>query len=147
MRKLFSTNHSAGAFNLAMLVLRLTVGGLMAWSAGYFKFTHFDMILNGNPGGSPPMLPFSVNFLGLGYSVSLSLLVFAELFCASLLVLGLFTRLAAIPLIISSSVALFTVHHGHIFSDGQMITLFLCGYIVLLLTGPGKISVDGLISK
>lgn len=142
MKKLFSTSYSATSFNVGMLLLRLTVGGLMA-HAGYYKLTHFNEILHG-AGGNPP---FHISFLGLGDSTNLSLLVFAELFCAGLLVIGLLTRLATIPLIISSCVALFSAHNGDIFGGGQMITLFLAGYVILLLVGPGKISVDGMVGK
>ena len=138
MKKLFSTKYSAGAFNFAMLVLRIVTGVLMAHS-GYYKLTHFNEILHGPMG--------FMNFMGLGTSTSLALLVFAEFFCSILIVLGMFTRLAAIPLIISSSVALFQAHNADVFATGQLITLFLTGYIVLLFAGPGKISIDGMIGK
>ena len=142
MKKLFSTSYSAASFNLGMLLLRLTMGGLMAY-AGYHKLTHFNEVLNGT-GGRPP---FHINFLGLSDSTNLSLLVFAELFCAGLIVIGMLTRLATIPLIISSAVALYVAHNWDILGGGQLITLFLAGYVTLLLVGPGKISVDGMIGK
>ena len=57
------------------------------------------------------------------------------------------TRLAAIPLIIAMSVAVFFSHHGRIFGDGEHAALYLAGYMALLFTGPGKISMDRLIGK
>jgi putative oxidoreductase len=61
--------------------------------------------------------------------------------------LGLFTRLACIPLIIAMAVALFYAHKGDFFGAGEKATLYLFGYLALLFTGPGKISMDKLIGK
>ena len=88
-----------------------------------------------------------MNFLGLGQTVSLCLVVFAEFFCSVFLILGLFTRLSAIPLIITMGVALFQANNGEIFGKGEIAALFLCGYIAILILGPGKVSVDGLAGK
>jgi putative oxidoreductase len=135
MRKLLSTNYSAGAFNTAMLLLRLTAGVLMLM-IGYDKLVHFQ-----------EHIPKMINFMGIGQKVSLILVVFAEFFCSAILIIGLFTRFACIPLIITMCVALFKVHNADFFGDGQTATLFLGSYIALLLVGPGKISVDSMIGK
>lgn len=135
MKKLLSTKYSAGAFNAAILVLRLGTGLLMM-NHGYDKLIHF---------GS--MHSKFMNFMGIGTSLSLALLIFAEFFCSIFLVLGLFTRLATIPLIVAMSVALFKAHNAEIFGKGELPALYLTVYIVLLLIGPGKISVDGMVGK
>ena len=83
----------------------------------------------------------------IGGPASMSLTIFAELFCAVFVVLGLITRFACIPLIVAMSVALFYAHHGQIFGDGEHAALYLVGYVALLFTGPGKMSVDRLIGK
>lgn len=132
MKKLLSINYSDGAFNVAMLLLRLALGALMI-PHGYSKLIHFAEQKNK-----------FMNFLGMGSTLSFSLLIFAELICSALLVLGLFTRGAVIPLIIAMSVALFKAHHGEVFGDGEHAALFLAGYFVVLLCGPGKVSVDGM---
>jgi putative oxidoreductase len=74
------------------------------------------------------------------------LTIFAELFCSIFLVLGLFTRVALVPLIITMGVAFFKYHHNSI-DDGETSLLYLIAYIVLLLTGPGKLSIDKMIAK
>ncbi|HEX2683749.1 MAG TPA: DoxX family protein [Ferruginibacter sp.] len=135
MRKLLSTKYSAGAFNAAMLILRLGLGILMM-NTGYYKLVHFG-----------EMAPKFMNFLGMGSTMSLALLVFAEFFCSLFLILGLFTRLAAIPLIIAMCVVVFKVNHGNAFGEGQTAALYLTGYLVLLLLGAGRVSVDSMISK
>ena len=137
MRKLLSTKYSAGAFNTAMLLTRLAFGGIMMYH-GYEKLIGFSTIKNS-----------FMNFLGIGSTMSLALVVFAEFFCALFIVLGLFTRFAAIALLICMSVAFFMAHKGVIFGEkgGETALLFLVGYTVLLLVGPGKISVDSMIGK
>ena len=138
MKKLMSTNYSANAFNVAMLLFRIVVGCMMI-KIGYYKLTHFE-----------EMLKMFQSSIRLGVKTELSLLIFAEFFCSAFLILGLFTRLAAIPLIIAMSVAFFVAHHAEVFTkEGalQPALVYLCGYIVLLLLGPGKISVDGIAGK
>jgi putative oxidoreductase len=135
MRRILSVKYSAGAFNLAMLILRLGLGILVA-SHGYDKLVHFSS-----------MKSHFINFIGLGSTVSLALVVFAEFFCSIFLILGLFTRLAVVPIIIVMLVALFKVHNGQIFGDGEKESIYLAAALVILLCGPGKISVDGMIGK
>lgn len=135
MRKLFSAKYSAGAINAAMLILRLGLGILMI-KIGYDKLTHFST-----------MKGEFMNFMGLGSSVSLALVIFAEFFCSAFLILGLMTRLATIPLIITMCVVVFKVSDADVFGKAMTASLFLIGYITLLIAGPGKASVDGMISK
>lgn len=133
MRKLVSINYSAAAFNLAMLILRVT-SGVVLMSHGYSKLVHFA-----------GMKSKFISFLSLGPALSLSLSIFAEFFCSIFLIIGLFSRLVTIPLIINMSVALSLAHHGDVFGDGEKATLYLACFLTLLLCGPGKASVDGMI--
>lgn len=135
MKKLLSTKYSSGVFNTAMLLLRIGVGVLMM-SHGFDKLVHF--------GSNHKSF---MNFLGIGSTFSLTLVIFAEFFCSLFLILGLFTRLATIPLIIAMSVALVKAHHAEIFGKGELAALYLTCYVVLLLLGPGKVSVDGMTGK
>jgi putative oxidoreductase len=135
MKKLFSSKYSAGSVNAGMLVLRLGLGILMI-SHGYQKITHFSSTAQHMP-----------NLLGLGGTINASLIIFAEFFCSLFLILGLFTRLACIPLIIAMSVALFKVNNADFFGQGHLAAVFLVGFITLLFIGPGRISVDGMIGK
>lgn len=135
MRSLLSTNYSAGAFNAAMLLLRLCFGLLMM-NHGYDKLVHFA-----------DQHKTFMSFLGLGSTISYALVVFAEFFCALFIVLGLFTRLSCIPLIIAMGVALFKAHNGDILGEGEHAALYLGAYLVLLMVGPGKISVDGMTGR
>jgi putative oxidoreductase len=135
IKKLISTKYSALSFNIAMLILRIGMGGLMI-PHGYDKLVHFTQYKKD-----------FMSFLGLGGTVSLALVVFAEFFCAIFLIMGVFTRLFAIPLIIEMFVVVFKAHKGEVFGDGEHGMLFIAGYIVILLCGPGKASVDGIMGK
>ncbi len=132
MKKLLSTNYSAPAFNIAMFLLRVTFGVFMMMS-GYDKLVHFADQKN-----------HFMDFLGMGSTFSLCLVIFAEFFCALFVIIGLFTRLSAIPLIICMSVALFMAHHGDVLGKGQHAAMFLCVFLIIALLGPGKASVDGI---
>jgi len=136
MRKLFSTSTSDNAFSFAMLILRLGVGSSMMINHGLDKLMHFAQ-----------KAPRFADPFHIGSTTSLSLVVFAEFFCAAFIILGLFTRLACIPLIIDMSVALFFAHKGAFFGVGESAGLFLSCFVTLLFTGPGKVSLDRFIGK
>ncbi len=135
MSKFLSTKYSAGAFNFAVLVLRLGLGILMLHH-GLDKLMHFAYYKS-----------HFINFLGLGQMISLSLDIFAEFFCSMFVILGLFTRLAVIPIGIAMCVALFRVHGGDVFGAGERATIYLACCIALLFVGAGRVSVDGVIGK
>lgn len=133
--QLNSITHSKNAVDLSMLLLRIGFGILMI-PHGYAKFLSFGEKQNE-----------FMDFMGLGPSTSLVLAIFAELICSTLLVLGLFTRAATIPLIVTAIVITFMAHDGDVFGKAYGGFSYLLVYIVLLLTGPGKYSLDGLISS
>ncbi len=135
MNRFLSTKYSAGAFNFGMLVLRV-VTGLLIVNHGYSKLIQFSTL----------RYKF-MNFMNLGSTPSLSLVIFAEFFCSIFLILGLFTRFACIPIIITMCVIVFTVTHGQIFGEGEKGCIYLATTIAILFCGPGKISVDGMIGK
>lgn len=135
MKRLLSTHYSAGAFNVAMLFLRIVSGALMM-KHGYDKLVNFAKYKGQ-----------FMNFMGIGPATSLSLTIFAEFFCALFIIIGLLTRLASIPLIVAMCVAIFIANKGDFFGEGEMATLYLSAYVVLLLVGPGRISVDGMVGK
>jgi putative oxidoreductase len=135
MKKLLSVSYRHWAFNLSMFVLRVVSGALII-PYGYAKLIHFA-----------DKKDSFINFMGIGSTLSLSFVIFAEFFCGMFIILGLFTRLTIIPLLISMSVVLFKVDHGNIFGKDEHAVFFLASFIVIFLCGPGKASADGLINK
>ena len=136
MKRLFSTKTSESAFSLGMLLLRLGSGCLMLINHGLDKLIHF----------ADKASRFADPF-GIGSTTSLALVVFAEFFCAAFIILGLFTRLAAVPLVIAMSVALFYSNKGAIFGKGELSAIFLICFLTILIMGPGKASLDRFIGK
>ena len=136
MKKLFSTKVSESTLSVALFILRVGVGSLMMIQHGLGKLQNFGAKANSF---SDP--------LGIGSTTSLSLVIFAEFFCAAFIILGLFTRLAAIPLVIAMGVALFSAHKGEFFGEGENAGMFLICFVTILLTGPGRFSLDRLIGK
>jgi len=135
MRKIFSTQLNPTFANLSLLILRVGTGSFML-THGYSKL---QKLLAGDFQFADPF--------GLGPGVSLGMAVFAEFFCSILLILGLGTRLATIPLIVTMLVAAFIAHGADPFAKKEMALLYLVSYIVLLFSGAGKISVDQLLEK
>lgn len=135
MKKLFSTSYSEASFTIATLLLRIAAGALII-PHGYSKLKSF----------SKDSASFADPF-HIGSSLSLSLTIFAEFFCGMLIVLGLFTRLAAIPLVIAMAVVVFYVHNSTFFGKGELPTLFLAIFMAILLIGPGRASLDNMIGK
>ena len=119
------------AFDFSMLLLRLA-GGLM--------------LLHGIPklmGFAERMDKFS-DPLGIGSPASLALCIFAEFFCTVFVVLGAFTRIMVIPIIITMIVAVFIVHGNDPIKDRELGIFFLLTFTSIFFSGPGKYSLDGL---
>ncbi len=85
--------------------------------------------------------------MGMSMTLSLALAVFAEAVCSILILFGIGTRLAAIPLIITMLTAAFVIHADDPFANKEMALLYAIIFSVLFLTGGGKYSVDHLIAK
>jgi len=75
----------------------------------------------------------------------------SELLCGVALVIGLVTRLATIPLIVSMVVAILTAKRGDIHGFFDLIafeeTTYLLVLVMIAILGPGAISIDHLCAK
>ena len=135
-KSIFNPGIYSQNINSAILLLRIV--------AGIFMLTHgigkFELLIGGGPIQFPD--PF-----GVGASTSLFLTVFTEVFCSLLLIFGLVTRFAAAALLITMLVAAFVVHIDDDFSKQELSLIYAAIYMVLLLAGSGKFSVDQLIYK
>ena len=85
--------------------------------------------------------------LGVGSASSLALTIFAELVCAALLVVGLGTRVAAAPLLITMLVAALVIHAGDPFGRRELALVYAVSALVLALTGGGRFSLDAWIAS
>lgn len=134
MKQLFYSENYPSKINIALFILRI--------SAGAFMLTHGWGKLLKLIGDDP--IQFA-DPLGVGVTASLLLTVFAEVFCSILLILGLTTRLAAIPSLITMLVAAFVVHANDGFGKMEMALLYGVMYLVIAIAGAGKYSLDHLI--
>ncbi len=135
MKRLLSIKFTDNGISFAALLLRLAVGGLLI-PHGYHKLVNFASL--------------SARFadpLHIGSSLTLGLSIFAEFFCSIFILLGLFTRLACIPVIINMAFAVFYAHKADFFNTGEKATLFLLCSIALFFIGPGKVSADKFAGK
>lgn len=121
---------------IGLLVLRLAAGGFLLYGHGWGKLIHYA-----------ERAPKFANPIGLGPELSFALVVFAEVACSALVMLGLLTRLACVPLVIFFLVAVFIQHAADSFGDKELAYVYLGSFLALLLTGPGRLSVEALLSR
>ncbi|MEX0886848.1 MAG: DoxX family protein [Phycisphaeraceae bacterium] len=137
--------------SIGLLILRLGIGGYML-THGLEKLAMLragDFEMMGDP-------------IGIGAVPSLLLITFAELVCSLFVMMGLATRLAAVPPAIGMAVAAFVAHAADPWTMGQGYALFfageaemplskqpammfLVGFLALVFTGPGRLSLDALL--
>lgn len=132
-KRLLSTQPYS--IDFALLILRLSSGFFML-THGWSKLSNFDKRFSSF--GDP---------IGLGSEASFTLTVFAEFFCSILLIFGLYSRFALIPLIITMCVVVFIVHADDPFGTKEKALLFLATYVTLFFAGPGKFSADSRLRK
>lgn len=136
IKHILNSGNYHNNINIALLILRITVG-LFMLTHGMGKF--YKLV-----GDAPIQF---IDPLGVGASTSLALTVFSEVLCSILLIIGLGTRLAAIPLLITMLVAAFIVHGADGFGKQELALIYATIYLVIALVGAGKISLDYLLNK
>ncbi len=134
---LFSYEQNTKTTDLGLLFLRLSVGGLMLVQHGWPKLG--KLMAEGPIKFADP--------IGTGPEIALYLTVFAELICAFLIMIGGLTRLSTIPLIITMLVAIFIVHGDDPFKKQEFALLYLIPFVLLLMTGAGRFSLDAFLRK
>lgn len=131
MRNTYSTILDLRKVDIGLVIFRIGISCLML-THGIPKLIRFfgsEEIAFGDP-------------IGLGMMTSFTLAVFAEFLCSILIIVGLGTRLAAIPLMITMLVAALIVHWPDGFGRQELPLLYFFGYLLLFFTGSGKYSLD-----
>jgi len=127
------TNYHSLNTDVAALLLRLIFGGLFVYY-GYLKLSSYDQIL-----------PGFGDIIGIGSKLSFNLVIFAELGCGFLVLIGFLTRITVIPIFITMAVAYFIAHASDPFTVKALAFVFLLLSIVIFILGSGKFSVDKLL--
>lgn len=124
---------------LAPLVARVTVGWVFV-STGWGKLHNLQKIIDYFTELGIPYPQYQAPFASA-----------TEFFCGFLVLVGLATRVAAIPLIFVMLVAIRSAQWENIDSPAALFGLVESAYIAifawLAIAGPGPISVDGLIAR
>src|SRR5687768_17408596 len=131
MKRTFNTDLPGNYGHLALLIFRVLVACLLLTHG----FPKLQKLLSGD----------EIQFLdpyGLGVTTSFVLVVFAEFICSILVILGLATRLATIPIIIAMATAVIFAHANDPFGVKEKPLLFLVCFAFILIIGAGKYSVD-----
>jgi putative oxidoreductase len=122
--------------DLGLLFLRVTVAGVMLVSHGWGKLMSF--------GEKYAMFP---DPLGVSSPVSMALAVGAEVFCSAAIILGLGTRLAAIPLAFTMVIAMFVIHADDPWQKKEFAFMYLLPFLTLVCTGAGRFSLDAILAR
>jgi len=136
IRSAFDPGPHGACTSFGLILLRVAAGGMMLYAHGWGKLTGFS-----------EMSGKFLDPLGIGSMPSLALAVFAEVFCAALVMIGLGTRVAAIPLLVTMIVAAFLVHGAEPFAKKELALLYGTAVLALVFTGAGKFSADSIFRK
>lgn len=135
MNKITNIDYSTNSVNIALLILRVGVAVMML----VHGIPKLQMLFSGDiqfPG-----------VMGMSPTISLAMAVFAEVVCSVLLLIGLFTRVTVIPLIITMLTAVFLIHGGDPFAKQELGIHYLIVYIALFMLGGGRYSFDAIMQS
>jgi len=134
MKKLFNPSFHPDRLDLVLLFARIAIGCFM--------------LVHGLPKLDKLMAGGEIQFadpIGLGEKTSLILVVFAEVVCSILLILGFATRFALAALIFTMVVVVFITHSLDPFDVKEKPLLYLVVYCIFFISGSGRYSVDHLL--
>lgn len=118
------------------LLLRMTLGAIY-FPHGWEKITHFS-----------EKSEHFYSLFGMGSTFSLVLCIIAEAICAGFLIFGLFTRLSSVIIAINC-IVIIHIHNYDLLGPGKadFPLLLLAVSLAILILGPGKHSLDNLLTK
>lgn len=138
MEFLIDDDKKENLSGIGLLALRLSAGLMMLFAHGLGKIENFGGVAENFDG-----------LLGMPGTINAVLVIFAEVLCAILIMGGALTRLAAIPLVIAMLVASYAhaIMWGDPFGDYELALLYAGVFLTLAFTGPGKFSIDAVLSN
>jgi len=120
--------------SVGLLIGRVAAGGLLLYGHGLDKLIHFNDTVT--------MFP---DPLGLGAPTSLALAVFAEVFCAIAVMVGLATRAASAAIVFEMLVAVAVVHRLDPWPKQELALLYAVPFLMLVFTGGGRFALDTIV--
>jgi putative oxidoreductase len=123
--------HRPTLIDIGLLFLRTSGGVLLLWVHGLPKLIHYQQ-----------QLQLIEDPLHLGPWPTLAAALFAEIVCPLLIMAGVATRLACLPILFLLGVALLVVHPEWTMEQAQFGWLLVILFSTLLITGPGSLSLS-----
>ena len=116
-----------GTADAALLFLRVAASMLVLIVHGLPKAIHYSS-----------QLAVIEDPLHLGKTLTLSFAIFAEVLCPVLMIVGIATRLAALPIIVITLVALTLVHPEWTLDEAQFAWMLLILFGTIAIGGAGR---------
>ena len=135
LRFLFHEPEASSTKSIVILLARIIFGFLFL-SHGIAKWQNFI--------GASDLFP---DPLGLGATLSMWLVLFAEIVCSLGFMIGALYRLCLIPMIFTMCVAFFVIHAGDPLAVKEPSLMYLTIFALLYITGPGKYSIDAILKR
>jgi putative oxidoreductase len=129
-------SSSSPSAHIGLLIGRLGLGLTIAFAHGMGKLPPAQGLVDGVAAIGFPM-PYV-----FAWCAALS-----EFLGGIFLALGLFARPSAAALSFTMAVAAFLVHANDPFSKKEFAMVYLFGFLIILFTGPGRYSLDSLITR
>lgn len=120
--------------SIYLTLFRIVTAGLMLIGHGLPKL--FKYFKSGEIQFADP--------IGLGVTLSFVLVIFAEVVCCILIIVGYKTRLATIPLIITMLVIIFVVNLNDPLNEKETPILYLTSFAIIYFLGSGKYAFDNM---
>src|SRR5690606_10558932 len=108
MKNITNIDYSKDSVSISLLILRVGVAVMML----VHGIPKLQMLFSGDiqfPG-----------VMGMSPTFALTLAVLAEVLCSVLILIGLFTKVAVVPLIITMLTAVFLIHGGDPFATQEL---------------------------
>lgn len=137
MKKILNLDSPAGVKDIMQLIVRIGIPLMLIANHGYPKLMKLF---------SGDNIQF-MNVFGMGETTSFVLVTISEFFCASLVIIGLFTRGAAVVLTIQFLILVFHIHWADALAIKELPIIYLVTFTYFLFMGPGKYSLDYLLHK
>jgi putative oxidoreductase len=134
--RIIDPRPSQRRLDTGLLLFRLLAGFALLRVHGLEKIANYQEEVRSIPD------PF-----GLGGEVNVAIAIFSDVCCAGLVMAGLFTRLASLAILGTTLVGLLFVHLHDPWHGRDVPLVYSIMFLIILLLGPGRYSLDGALSK
>ena len=120
--------------NIILLIVRLLFSGLMIINHGlqyFMQLWPFNDISVGTK-----------TIFGLSTLFTAILFFIGEFLAPLFVLLGYYTKLSSLVCMLTMTIAIILTHSNNPFTEGELALLYLVGFLIIFLMGPGKYSVN-----